>query len=156
MFGSKMKGLKLKSGIIILFTFFLIIPNGSSATSVNDTVFLAPAQMTDLYIIDSSLGDIVIWSFRTYDDPFSVTATCAGTTLFSQGKTSDSGSVEALIPGGLIFYFMNTGPNSGYIDINIHIKQDTIEGYHPIIFIVILISIISIISIKKMNIKTTN
>ena len=151
-----MKGLKLKSGIIILFAFLLIITKGSCATSVNDTVFLAPAQMTNFYIIDSSLGDIVIWSFRTYDDPFSVTVTCAGATLFSQGKSSDSGSVETLIPGGLIFYFINTGSNSGYIDINIHIKNDTIEGYHPIIFIVILISIISIISIKKISIKTTN
>jgi hypothetical protein len=78
----------------------------------------------------------------------------------STGKTSDSGSIRIVTTGNILFYFQNEGfevdSANGYIDINIYIKKDTIEGYPSMIFIITLISLITIILIKKMNIKTTH
>lgn len=145
-----MKGLKLTSGTILIFTFLLLIPKGYCATSVNDTVFLTPAQMTSFYYIQASKGDVVKWSFQTYDDSFNVNAFALSFWgLVSSDRTSDSGSVEAMVTTTIIFYFQNVGLTSGYVDINIHIKKDIIEGYYPLIFVIILIPIILIVSIKK-------
>ena len=149
-----MKGLKLINGTILIFTFLLLIPNGSCATSVNDTVFLNPAQMTSFYVIEASEEDVVQWNFQTYNDSFNVNAYALNFWgLISSGRTSDSGSVEAMVTGTITFFFQNAGLTSGYIDINIHIKEDVIEGYSPWIFTIIIISIISIVSIKKKGVK---
>ena len=145
-----MKGLKLTSGTILIFIFLMLIPKGSCATSVNDTVFLTPGQMTSFYYIQASEDDVVQWSFQTYNNSFNVNALALNFWgLISSDRTSDSGSVEALVTGTITFYFQNGGLTSGYIDINIHIKKDIIDGYYPLIFIIILIPIILIVSIKK-------
>jgi len=146
-----MKGLKVKSGLVLIFGFLLMIPNGSCATSVNDTVYLNPG-MISFYFIQASEGDIIRWSFQTYNNFFNVSVFALNFWgLISSEKISDSGSLEAYLPGSytITFYFQNGGSTSGYIDINIHKKKETIEGYIPIIFIVSLISLISIISIKN-------
>lgn len=151
-----MKGLKLVRGIIFIFIFLLLIPKGSCASSVNDTVFLTPGQATNFYFIQASEDDVVQWSFHTYNDSFNVNAFALNFWgLISSDKTSDSGSVEAYLPGSytFTFYFQNAGSASGYIDINIHIREETIEGYYPLIFIIIFISIISMVSIKKKGVK---
>jgi len=155
-----MKGLKLRSGTILILVFLLILPKGSCSSSIDVTIFLNPGQISPIYYIQVSGGDVVKWSFRTYNDSFNVYALAVGVgTMASTGKTSDSGSIEALTNGNIVFYFQNMGPASGYIDIKAYIKKDTIEGYHPMIFIIMLISIISIamlVSLKKKSIKIKN
>ena len=144
-----MKGLKVKSGTLLFLVLLLIIPKGYSATPINATVFLIPGQMSPIYTIQVSKGEVVKWSFQTYNDSFNVGAIGLGVgTVVSSGHMADSGSVEALVTGSIMFYFTNMGSNSGYIDISIRIQEDTIEGYPYTIFIVILISIVSVISIK--------
>ena len=149
-----MKRLKIKSGIFFFLALLLMIPKGFGATPINVTVFLNPIQMSPMYTMQVSKGDIVLWSFQTYNDSFNVQALGTGVgTMVSSGSTSDSGSIEALAAGTIIFYFINMGSNSGYIDISIRIKEDAIEGYPYMIFIVMLFSIISMISIKKKSIN---
>ena len=131
-----------------------MIPKGFGATSIKTTVFLNPFQMSPIYNMQVSRGDVVLWSFQTYNDSFNVQALGLGVgTMVSSGSTSDSGSVEALAAGNIGFYFTNMDLNSGYIDISIRIKEDSIEGYPYMIFVVIFISILSIISIKKKSVK---
>jgi len=135
----------------------VLIPNGSCATSVNDTVFLTPGAATSFYFIQVSEDDVVQWNFQTYNDSFSVNAFALNFWgLISSDKTSDSGSVEAYLPGSytITFFFQNVGSTSGYIDINIHIKKE-IDGYYPLILSIIIIAIISIVLIKKKHIKIT-
>ena len=155
-----MKGLKLKSGIILILVFLFLLPKGSCSSSIDTTIFLNPGQISPIYNIQVSRGDVVQWSFQTYNDSFNVYALAVGVgTMGSVGKTADSGSIEALAIGNIGFYFQNMGPASGYIDIKAYIQVDTIEGYHPMIFIIMLISIISItmlVSLKKKSIKIKN
>lgn len=147
-----MKEIKIKVGIVFILTFLAIVPSGLCLNSVNETIYLSPIQMSPLYLLQFSRGDVVRWSFETHDDPFPVTAIGMGMANFvSQGQTSDSGSAEIVAPGIVIIYFQNAGSNGGYIDIRIGIRKDTIEGYIPQIFIIVLISLISIISIKKIQ-----
>ncbi len=149
-----MKGLKVKGGTLLFLALLLMIPEGFGATPINTTVFLIPGQMSPIYTIQVSKGDIVKWSFQTYNVSFNVMALGFGVgTMASTGNTADSGSVDALATGSIVFYFTSMGPNSGYIDISIRIRETSIEGYPHIIFIVILISVISIISIKKKSVK---
>ncbi|MFX1328825.1 MAG: hypothetical protein ACFE91_11915 [Promethearchaeota archaeon] len=54
-----MKGLKLISGVILIFVIFLLIPRGHCTDSVNDTVFLEPVEMTNFYNVQASEGDTV-------------------------------------------------------------------------------------------------
>ena len=150
-----MKGLKVKSWTLLFLALLLMIPKGLSATPISTTIFLNPAQMSPFYTIQVSKGDIVLWSFQTYNDSFNVMALGSGVgTMVTTGNTADSGSIEALAAGSMGFYFTNAGSNSGYIDISISIREDSIEGYSFTIFIVTLISIISIISIMKKRVKT--
>ena len=163
-----MNRLKLKSGSFVILAIFLMIPKGTCDTSVNDIVFLNAGSQSPIYSISVSWGDIVKWSFRTYNDSFNVytlayqyvSDNAIQVYMDSTGKTSDSGSIRIVTTGNILFYFQNEGfevdSANGYIDINIYIKKDTIEGYPSMIFIVTLISLITIISIKKMNIKTTH
>lgn len=145
-----MKGIKIKTGVLFTLAFFMIIPRGFC--SVNETLYLSPIQMSPYYTLQVSEGDVVRWSFETYNDSFPVTAIGTGVVYFlSQGQTSDSGSAEAIITGGVIILFQNAGSNGGYIDIRVSIREDSIDGYIPQIFIIILISLISIISIKKIR-----
>jgi hypothetical protein len=146
-----MKKLKLSSGIIIILAFLLLIPKVSCSSY---TVFLNMGQMAGPYILQVSEEDKIRWSYQTYNDSFTVSAYCTGVAVMTSTGTSDSGTVKAIITGGVIFAFMNIGSTSGYIDINIRVvKERAIKGYHLIIFIITIISIISIISIRKMRIK---
>ena len=156
-----MKGLKLKSGLFVILAIFLMIPKGTCATSVNDTIFLNAGSMSPIYSISVSRRDIVKWSFQTYNDSFNVyvlaytyaSANHIQVYMDSSGKTSDSGSIRVVTTGNILFYFQNEGwevdSASGYIDISIRNKGVTIAGYHPLIFLVILISVISIVSLKR-------
>ena len=148
-----MKALKLKSIAIIFLVFLLILLKGSCSSSINTTVYLNPGGISPSYTIQVSKGDVVEWSFQTYNDSFNVNAQAFGMgTMVSTGKTSDSGSIEALATGTLGFLFQNMGPSSGYIEIKASIKQDTVDGYHPIIFIIMLsfiISIATLVYLKK-------
>ena len=149
-----MKILKIKSGIFLFLALLLMIPKGFGATPINTTIFLNFGQMSSMYTMQVSKGDVVLWSFQTYNDSFNVAALGFGVgTIVSSGHTSDSGSVEALAAGPIVVYFTNMGPDSGYIDISIRIKEDAIEGYPYMILIVILFSIVSMISIKKKSIS---
>ena len=152
-----MKGLKITSGIILILVVIFITPIGFCATSVNETVFLTPGQITSVYNIQVSGGDIVVWSFQTRDDAFNVQAFGVGAgVMTSSGKTSDSGSIEALVTGNIAFTFQNMDSTSGYIEINIYIQKETIEGFHPVIIIIVLISIVSVLSIRKMVGRTNH
>ena len=127
----KMKGLKIKSGIFLFLAFLLMIPRASCATPINTTVFLNISHITPIYNMPVSEGETVLWSFQTYNNSFNVLALGTGVgVMISSGETSDSGSVEALATGNILFTFMNSGPNNGYIDIAIIIKvENSIEGY---------------------------
>ena len=147
-----MKWLKLKCGLLVILILLIISPKG--LCSINETLYLSPLQSSPIYTLQASKGDTINWRFETYDDPFTVTALCTGVATFSSnGKTSDTGSTKALVAGGIIIFFQNIGSNSGYIDIRVGIRRDTIDGYQPLIFVVVLISLIGIISITKIKKK---
>ena len=147
-----MKGSKGKSGIFLFLALLLIIPKGFCSSPINVTVFLNFGEISPFYTMSVSKDEIVLWSFQTYDTSFNVQAVAIGVgVMLSSGKTSDSGSVEALTTGDIVFYFANLGPDSGYIDIDIaiRIKEDSIDGYLSLPFIIIPVSIISLILIKR-------
>ena len=145
-----MKGSKGKSGIFLFLALLLIIPKGFCSSPINATVYLNFGEISPFYTMSVSKDEIVLWSFQTYDTSFNVQAVAIGVgVMLSSGKTSDSGSVEALTTGNIVFYFANLGPDSGYIDIAIRIKEDSIDGYLSLPFMIIPVSIISLILIKR-------
>ena len=103
-----MKILKIKSGILLFLALLLMIPKGFGATPINVTLFLNFGQMSPMYTMQVSKGDVVLWNFQTYNDSFNVGVIGLGVgSIVSSGHTSDSGSVEALATGSIVVYFTN-------------------------------------------------
>ncbi len=82
---------------------------------------------------------IIQWSFRTYNNSFTVNVTSYNSmSTISEGKTSDHGEGDREIDLG----FRNTDIVGGYIEIDIHIKEEEIiiNSYE----LIIVFSVISV------------
>lgn len=137
-------------GVIIGLIVLMITPIGSSATSIDETLFLDPGHIPVIRTLQVSNGDVVRWSFLTRDDPFKVNMISTGAgVMVSSGKTSDSGSVEAIATGTIAFTFFNMDSVSGYIELKIYIQAESIGGFYPILIVMTLLPLTLILLIRK-------
>ena len=138
-----------------LLGFILHIPN---VDCISDTVYLEKWDVTEDYIFELNIGDLIVWEFRTYGNAFIAHLRAHESNVYmSHGKTSDKGILEISEDGVLCFFFENVGDTGGgYLEFEIKI-QVRISGY-SLMLILVIISLFSVISIKtlKKNTKHVN
>lgn len=146
------KRIKIQILLIFLLGFIFFIPN---VNCIKDTVYLEYQDSTPIYSLEASEGNLILWEFRTYDNPFICELRCLETPVFvSWDKTSDKGVLEVLESNTYRFRFDNIGqhpPQDGYLEFEIKIIQ-RIPGYNFLI-ILSIISFISLISIASIKLK---
>lgn len=146
------KRIKIQILLIFLLGFIFFIPNVSC---ISDTVYLEYQDSTPVYSLEASEGNLILWEFRTYDNPFICELRCLEWAVFvSWDKTSDKGVLEVLESNTYRFRFDNIGqhpPQGGYLEFEIKVIQ-RIPGYNFLI-ILSIISFISLISIASIKIK---
>jgi len=144
---------KLLFILVLILSFTIFIPN---VKSISDTVYLEYQGSTPVYSLEASEGNLILWEFRTYDNPFICELRCLETPVFvSWDKTSDKGVLEVLESNTYHFRFDNIGqhpPQEGYLEFEIKVIK-RIQGYNSLlIFITIsFVSIISILTLKKLR-----
>ena len=146
------KRIKIQILLIFLLGFIFSIPN---VNCIKDTVYLEYQDSTPVYSLEASEGNLILWEFRTYDNPFICELRCLEWAVFvSWDKTSDKGVLEVLESNTYRFRFDNIGqhpPQDGYLEFEIKVIQ-RIPGYNFLI-ILSIISFISLISIASIKIK---
>lgn len=150
--------------ILISFcTILLIIPNVYSDCEFRDlkeTVYLNPNDLfyRCMWFVETTEDEgkefILQWNFKTYNNSFTVNFS-KDLDILSNGKTKDHGEVDKFIGVVTDFYIRNTDIIGGYIDIDIHLKEEIIINSYELIIVFMTISVISVaILFKKKFIKT--
>lgn len=138
--------------LIFLLGFIFSIPN---VNCIKDTVYLEYQDVTPVYSLEVSEGDLILWEFRTYDNPFICELRCLEWAVFvSWDKTSDKGILEVLESNTYRFRFDNIGqhpPQGGYLEFEIKVIV-RIPLYYLLIILAI-VSFISLISIASIKLK---
>lgn len=139
---------------VLILSFTIFIPN---VKSISDTVYLEYQGSTPVYSLEASEGNLILWEFRTYDNPFIVYFRCSEwRVVISHSKTANKGILEVLESNTFHFYFDNIGQHptqDGYLEFEIKVIK-RIQGYNSLlIFITIsFVSIISILTLKRIRI----
>jgi len=130
--------------------FILFIPN---VNCISDTVYLDEQDRASGYSLEVNEGELILWEFRTYDNPFIVYFRCSEwRVVISHAQTANKGILEVLESNTYNFYFDNIGhTGGGYLEFEIKIII-RVPGYNLFLILAIMsfISVISIISIKTM------
>lgn len=138
---------------VLILSFTVFIP---AVKSISDTVYLEYQGSTPVYSLEASEGNLILWEFRTYDNPFIVYFRCSEwRVVISHSQTANKGVIEVLESNTYHFYFENIGqhpPQEGYLEFEIKIIK-RIHGYDSFfIFTVIsFVSIISILTLKRLR-----